>query len=70
MFVFENILKMPKYDNFVMILVLVKNAYRVFVFENTSKSVLEKDVLKNVRKRLKVFYPYSKSLVLFSPSFR
>ena len=43
---FENILKMPKYDNFVMILVSVKNAYKVFVFENISeKSVYVKDVL-------------------------
>ena len=30
---FENILKMPKFDNFVMILVSVQNTYKVFILK-------------------------------------
>ena len=41
--VFEYILKkMPKYRNFSMILVSVKNVYKVFVFENISEKVIVK----------------------------
>ena len=64
---FENILKIPKYGSFLMILVSVKNAYKVFVFLKVfQKSVCEKDVLFFVSKRLTIFYPYSRSFMLFS----
>ena len=39
---FENTLKMPKYGKFVMILVSVKNEYKVFILENISGKVFVK----------------------------
>ena len=52
---FENISKMPKFGNFVMILISVENAYKVFVLKIFQNSVcVKRDVFMS--RRLKAIY--------------
>ena len=60
---------MPKYNNFVMILVSVKNMYKVFVFKNISEKVFVKNMFWNFReKAIKNYLPTQSLSCYFSPT--